>query len=325
MRKDDFMRAMFFILLFVFEQPAYAAPGVDPLSASINRTDADRFAKLFAKTGGKPSAADLQRDYLDGAGPGVAIFTPNRIENAKNLAEAVAKNPETYAYAIKTCLPLVDELAGQMRATYLAYRGLVPDLALPPFYLVFGAGTSGGYATPDGQVIALEVTCGPGTSPDQFRASMRGLFAHETVHSWQGKPQPAALRDLLLLMALFEGTPDFLATLVTGNYPNADRDVWARNQEARVWDEFQRDRATIRNGTKADNSLTPAATAALQRWFYNYGKAPEGWPFEAGYWVGSRIARAYFEKASDKQKALRDLIEAKDPQAILSASGYQGK
>jgi hypothetical protein len=154
---------------------------------------------------------------------------------------------------------------------------------------------------------------------------MRGLFAHETVHSWQGKPQPAALKDLLLLMALFEGTPDFLATLVTGSYPNADRDAWARKQEARVWDEFQRDRATIRNGTKADDSLTPAANAALQRWFYNYGKAPEGWPFEAGYWVGSRIARTYFDKAPDKQKAIRDLIEAKDPQAILAASGYQGK
>jgi hypothetical protein len=317
-----FVVTLFFCLMFA--APAHAAPGVDPLLAVINATDAKRFAMLFERTNGRPTAAQIQKDYVDGAGRGVAIFTPNRIESADNLARAVAADSARYAYAIKTCLPLVDSLTGQMRAIYLAYQGLMPDLALPPVYVVFGAGTSGGFATPGAQVIALEVTCGPGTTPDQFRASMRGLFAHETVHSWQGKPQPAVLQDLLLLMAVFEGTPDFLATLVTGTYPNADRDKWARAREAQVWADFQRDRLIIRNGSKPDGSLTADANMALQRWFYNYGKAPQGWPFEAGYWVGSRIAQAYFDKASDKQKAIRDLIDAKDPSAILAASGYAG-
>jgi hypothetical protein len=319
------MRLLFglFLLLGVV-MPVRAADGVDPLAVSIDTSDATRFAALFRETAGKPTARQIEKSYLDGAGAGVAIFTPNRIESAQNLADAIAKEPARYAYAIETCLPLVTGMTGQMRAIYLAYRGLAPALPLPPVYVVFGAANSGGFAQPAGQVVALEVMCGPGTTPEQFRAAMRGIFAHEIVHTWQPAPSGPVLKDLLLLMALFEGTPDFLATQVTGTYPNPDRDAWASAQEAKVWGDFQRDRAVIRRGTRADYSLTPEADAAMQRWFYNYGRAPKGWPFEAGYWVGSRIAKAYFDKATDKQQAMRDLIAAKDPAAILQASGYSG-
>lgn len=323
------MSALRFLLTLIgcliYSGALLAQGGANPLTVTINTVDAERFAKLFDETGGLPSAAQLQTSYLDGAAPGVAIFTPNRIENAENLAAAVAKDTPRYAYAIKNCLPLVGELTGQLRATYLAYRGLTPARPLPEFYLIFGAGNSGGFATPEAQVIALEVMCGPGTQPDQFRASMRGLFAHETVHSWQTPPKLPASKDLLLLMAFFEGVPDFLATTVTGTYPNADRAAWGAAREAEIWADFQRDRAIIRKGTRADDSLTPDAEKAMKRWFYNYGSAPEGWPFEAGYWVGSRIAAAYFEKATDKQQGIADLIAAKDPEAMLAASGYGSK
>jgi hypothetical protein len=300
---------------------AGAAP-VDPLTAQIDQTDADRFATLFRETGGKPTADQIQKRYLDGAGDGVAIFTPNRIENAATLAAAVAAQTDNYRYAIETCLPLVASMNGQLRATYLAYRGLLPDRPLPQVHIVFGAGTSGGYATSAAQVIGLEVSCGKGTTPDQFRAALRGLFAHETVHSWQSAPTPAQMKDWLLFMAIFEGTPDYLASLVTGAQPNPARETWGRAREAKIWADFQKDRATLLARTSDDFSKQPAQAAAASRWFYNYGKAPEGWPFEAGYWVGMQIAAGYVAQAADKQAAIKELIDAKDPAAILKASGY---
>ncbi len=303
---------------------AVAAPG-DPLTAQIDQSDANRFAILFRETGGKPTTEQIQKRYLDGAGDGVAIFTPNRIENAATLAAAVAAQAENYRYAIETCLPLVASMNGELRATYLAYRGLLPDRPLPQVYVVFGAGTSGGYATSAAQVIGLEVSCGKGTTPDQFRAALRGLFAHETVHSWQRAPASAQMKDWLLFMAIFEGTPDYLASLVTGAQPNPARDAWARAQEAKVWADFQKDRATLLARTSDDFSKQPAQGAAAGRWFYNYGRAPEGWPFEAGYWVGMQIAAAYVAQAKDKRAAMNDLIEAKNPAAILNASGYEAR
>jgi hypothetical protein len=312
-------------LVVAFAAPAVADPGgVDPLAARVEAADAKRFARLFEASSGKPDAAALQAGYLSGSGRGVEIFTPGRIENAANLAAAVAADPERYAHAIRTCLPLVDDLEGEMRAIYLGFRGLIPERPLPAVHVVFGAGNSGGTAASDAQVLGLEVLCGPGTTAEQFRATMREMFAHETVHSWQREPTAAAMADPLLLFALMEGVPDLLATLVTGTVPTPSRDAWARPQEAALWAQFEADRATVRAGTEPGGKMTPEARAARDRWFANYRKAPPGWPHEAGYWVGMRIGEAYLARAVDKREALDMLLKAEDPAAILAASGYAG-
>lgn len=303
--------------------PAAAAAakvgGVDPLAADIDASDALRFAPLM-KDGAVPAAATLQRDYLDGAGLGVKIFTPMRIVDAQRLARAVAARPDNYRYAIRECLPQLPALRSDLRAIYLAYAGLVPELPLPAIKVVFGAGNSGGTASPEAQVIGLEVTCLPGTTPEQFRTTMRGFFAHETVHTWQVEETPQALADPLLTQALLEGVADYLASLVTGAVPNNGRDTWAREREAWLWQEFQRDRQAML--AERASGQDPMASTRFRRWFANYGSAPAGWPYEAGYWVGMRIAEGYVAHATDKHAAIRELLVLRDPAAILAASGY---
>lgn len=291
----------------------------DPLTAKLRAGDANRFAELFVATNGRPNAEQLQASYLDGSEPGVGIFTPDRIVNAQRLAAAVAAERERYAYAIATCLPLLDSMNSEMRSVYLGYRGLLPELPLPEVYVVFGAGNSGGTAVEGAQVIGLEVMCGPGTTPEQFRKSMRSIFAHETVHSWQHPNASAYESDPLLAAALSEGVPDYLASLVTGEVPGPERDDWARAHERWLWTQFQSDRARLRtSGSNGDSSV-------FRRWFANYGNAPEGWQAEAGYWIGMRIAEQYVAQADDKPHAIRELIAMENPQAILRASGYDGR
>lgn len=300
---------------------AASAAGVDPLTADIDARDALRFAALM-KDGALPTAEVLQRDYLDGAGPGVKVFTPGRIVSAEHLAKAVAARPASYRYAIANCLPQLPALDQDLRAIYLAYAGLLPERPLPAIEVVFGALNSGGTASEDAQVLGLEVTCPPGTTPAQFRTTMRGFFAHETVHTWQGDGTPEALADPLLYQAMIEGVADYFASLVTGEIPRLDRDAWARSREAWVWQEFQRDRAAMQSvHTRQDELL---ASPHFTRWFANCGSAPKDWPCEAGYWVGMRIAEAYVARAPDRHAALRELLELHDPAAILKASGYGG-
>jgi hypothetical protein len=295
------------------------AAGVDPLTVDIDARDALRFAALM-KDGGLPTADALQRGYLDGAGPGVKVFTPApRIRDAAHLAKAVATRPDTYRYAINACLPQLPALRSDLRAIYLAFAGLLPERPLPAIDVVFGALSSGGTADSERQVIGLEVTCPPGTTPDQFRTTMRGFFAHETVHTWQDGDTPAKLADFLLAQALTEGVADYLATLVTGAIPKQDRDAWARPQESALWQAFQRDRDAIKGGGDVNRLI---ASPHFRRWFANCGSAPAGWPCEAGYWIGMRIAEAYVAQAADKRAAIRDLLELRDPAAILKASGY---
>lgn len=317
--------AVFAFVVIANQVTAAAVPGtapitgVDPLTAEIDARDALRFAQLM-KDGSVPTATILQRDYLDGAGLGVKIFTPLRIVDAQRLARAVAAKPDNYRYAIRNCLPQLSALRSDLRAIYLAYAGLLPERPLPAIKIVFGAGNSGGTASPEAQVIGLEVTCLPGTTPEQFRTTMRGFFAHETVHTWQSDETPQALADPLLSQSLREGVADYLASLVTGEVPRLDRDAWARQRESWLWQEFQQDRQAIRNDK--DSLRNPMTSPRFKRWFANYGSAPEGWPYEAGYWLGMRIAEAYVERAPDKHAAIRELLELRDPEAILKASGY---
>jgi hypothetical protein len=76
--------------------------------------------------------------------------------------------------------------------------------------------------------------------------------------------------------------------------------------------------------TDSDSLKDPLASPRFKRWFENCGSAPEGWPCEAGYWIGMRIAEGYVAHARDKRAAIRELLELQDPVAILKQSRYGG-
>lgn len=311
------------VLLVSVVASAGARAEFDVFQYQIQAADADRFAELFRRTQGHPTADQIARQYLEGAGRGVVIFTPGRIESAERMATRVGELNADYRHAIDTCLPLTATLNQELRAVYLAYHGLLPQYPLPQIYLVFGAGNSGGTAAPDAQVLGLEVACRSGIGADEYRSYMRMMFAHETAHSWQPQVDESGVADLLLFAALREGTPDFLAGLVTGTSPSPERDEFARPQERALWAQFERDRQVVIAAGSNDFSRESAAGQAYFRWFANYGNAPAGWPHEVGYWIGMQIAADYVSRSQDKVQAIRELLELKNPQVILSASGYQ--
>lgn len=317
------MRALCLGIAALFCIGAAPVRPVDPLTARIDDSAAERFAALWRVTGGKPTAAQLQADYLAGGGRGIEVFTPNRIENADRLARTIAAEPALYADAVERCLPWLKATNADLRATYLALRGLLPNRPLPEIAVVVGANNSGGTAKPGIQVIGLEVICR--ISPDRaaFEQTMRQFFAHETVHTFQPELSAEGKADLMLAAALREGVPDLLSQIVTGRVPSPTRDAWARQREAWIWREFEADRKKVAAGTLPDGDLTPEAGKAFRRWFGNAGSPPPGWPDELGYWVGMRIAEAYLARATDPYPAIERLIDADSPKTLLAESGYE--
>jgi hypothetical protein len=297
-------------------------PPTDPLTAQIDTGDADRFAALFERTGGRPTAEQLQREYLDRGSYGVKVFTPDRIRDASNLAAKIAAKPDWYTKAIRTCLPVVKETTGELRATYLAFRGLFPERALPRIYLVVGAGNSGGTAGPGAQVLGLETLCRISETPDQLRSILRSFYAHETVHVFQGELDVEKMGNVLLGNVLIEGAADFIATLVTGRQMDPARAAWAAPREAELWRQFEADLVTTR-GLRRDQ-IKPGSPAAesFNRWVENYGSSPKGWPGEAGYWMGQRIWQRWYDRQPDKRAAIRGMLELKDPNAVLAAGRF---
>src|SRR5438309_92233 len=115
---------------------------VDPLTARVDDRAAQRFAVLWRETEGKPTASQLQSEYLNKGGRGIEVFTPNRIVNAEHLAATVAREPEIYRDAVERCLPWVSGTNRELRSAYLGLKGLFPMRSLPQIAVVIGANNS---------------------------------------------------------------------------------------------------------------------------------------------------------------------------------------
>ena len=297
---------------------------VDPLTVEVESADARRFAALYERTGGKPSAEQIARAYLDRGSYGVHVFMPARIVDAANLAKAVAANPALYARALRVCLPIVEAMSAELRATYLALHGLLPERRLPHIYLVVGADNSGGTAGPGAQVLGLETLCRISDTPERLRETVRGFFAHETVHVFQTDADPTLdpTGETLLGSVLVEGAADFIATLVTGRQIDPARAAWGQAHEAELWRRFEADLATTRAAAGTASGRGTPAGDAFHRWVGNAGDAPEGWPSEAGYWIGQRIWERWYAKQPDKAAAIRRMLTLERLDEVLAGGRF---
>jgi hypothetical protein len=319
------MRLLNLIVLACSPLAARAAPvppPADPITATIQTEDADRFATMFATSGGKPTAEQIQRDYLDLGSYGIDVFTPDRIKNATALAAEIAINRKDYEVAIAQCLPIVKQAAAELRSIYLGLRGLYPARPLPQIYIVFGRGTSGGTAGPGAQVLGLEVLCKTAPTPEKLRQTLRMFFAHETVHTWQ-RESTGKERNPLLRSVLQEGAADYVASLVLGAPPSAEREAFAPQRESELWKQFEADVAVMRDLDWFALQKNKDAQIRMHRWVENYGSAPKDWPFELGYWIGMRTWQRYVDTAPDKHVALEEILTSTDANAVLDRGRYR--
>lgn len=314
------------LLILGFDARADAqrqSPAADPLTVTIHVEDAQRFAQLWKRTDGHPTAAALNSAYIARGSEGLKIFTPNRIIDGTNLARQIAAHRDWYQQAIDRCLPWIAENNAQLRSIYLGLHGLLPERPLPQIYVVVGGANSGGTAGPGAQVLGLEVLCQQGPTRERFAEVLRTFFAHETAHTFQPADPPAMKSEPLLSQILMEGAADYVASLVTGTSPSPARDAYGTAHEAEIWSQFVKDRAIAHSNFDADKGFTSAGNRAFAHWLYNgaSGKLP-GWETDMGYWLGMQIAKRFVERSADPHAALRELLALRDPARILSESGY---
>ncbi|MBA2627292.1 MAG: hypothetical protein H0U85_04715 [Gemmatimonadales bacterium] len=122
--------------------------------------------------------------------------------------------------------------------------------------------------------------------------------------------QPRHRTRNLLTAALGEGVADFASELAIGPwFAETERARYGAVHERDVWLDFR------------DEMMTDST---INTWMYN-GMVPAPRNHGAndiGYWVGYRIARAYYNRAADKRAALRELILLPDADRVLRESGY---
>lgn len=291
--------AILAVLSTLVPAAANAEGGREP---DIRTADVDLFYRIFDAAAGHPTAAVLQRDYIDGGSPGVREFIKERIVSADRLAARIEEKPDVYRRA-RSCASALPEAKGRLKTGFRKLAALYPQSRFPPVTILIGRNSSGGTTGPSGALIGLEVVCAT-VQPDETVADrLTHLIAHEYGHVQQHEedfPHPTVLEA-----SLIEGTAELVAQLSTGRIANHHLIAWTKGREKDVGEAF------LRDADKTD----------LSAWLYN-GIGDPTKPGDLGYWQGWRIARAYYDRAKDKKAALADLIALKDPKGILAASGW---
>ncbi len=106
-----------------------------------------------------------------------------------------------------------------------------------------------------------------------------------------------------------EGVAELVAELITDRKPALPVYTYGPEHDAAIRQRFLAE-------MRADN---------YDNWLWNSAANPFG-VSDVGYYVGYRIARAYYDAAPDKRRAVRELIELRydDPavHALVDRSGY---
>jgi hypothetical protein len=301
--------------------PGASTPGTfasDPASAELVVADVTNFWIAYDAFLGSRSTSAFQTQYLDKASPGLVDFIRVRSLTASSIADVMNAFPRYFA-ALRTSLQgLVNgAVSQQVRANYAGMKALYPATVYPTVTFLIGRFSTGGTTSNNRILIGSEFYGGdPGIPLDELGTFQRNnvhalsalpvIVAHEHVHILQSRAGGIFGHSTLLEQAINEGSADFVGELVSGGNINAGLRDWAVPREHALWVEFQ----AAMNGTD------------VSRWLYNQGTANADRPGDLGYFMGYRIAQAYYNRATDKAAAVHDIIEVRDAAAFMAASGY---
>lgn len=296
-------RLLALLAVFAVSAAAHAQPSRGP---EILTADVTRFYALYDATGGKPAVEQIERDYLAKGTPSLGEFAGLRRVTAQSIADRLAKDPAMYVKA-KQCMAVLPAVEKRLAASFVTFADLYPQARFPPVAILVGRGKPVGTANQDGLYIGLEALC----AADFMNPDLEDRFVHVIAHEYghiqqtgtefeEGDPTATVLR-----VSLLEGVAELIAELTSGSVANPGLMRWTTGRELQIETTFVGD----------------MDSTDLSKWAYNYRPGSDE-PYDLGYWVGYRIAKAYYLNAHDRRAALKQLIEMDDPKAILKASGW---
>lgn len=262
----------------------------DPLHAVLETKDAQNFWKAFDKM--ETSVTNPFTDYINNGSPGLKAFIKNRIINADSLYSTVKKNKEEYLKTRNT-LSGIGKIDKKLKSSYSALKYWYPQAKFPTVYFVYGRMNTGGNSASEGITIGTELF--------KNLNGVTALIAHELIHFQQNNKGG----ESLLKQALTEGGADFISEFVSGEPMNIKAFQYGEANADRLYKEF----------------VTRYKSDDLRDWFYWISKKDDR-PNDLGYWIGYKICEAYFNKQTDKHKAVQDILNIEDPFLFLKESGF---
>jgi hypothetical protein len=288
----------------------------DPEKAQIVTSDIALFWQAYDMAKPENNLVIYRDEYFKKGSVGLQDFLRSNIGNSCNLVTAIDAAPKYYA-ALRAQSAKVENYKPQMLASFKKLKEIYPDAVFPKVYFVIGRMGASGKATFTGLLIGVDKF---GKTDDASLAEMSDLkkasvdsieripfiVAHELIHYQQ---RFGLFDDLNLLgRSLHEGGADFVGELIAGGSIQPRLHEYGNAREKQLWLEFKKE---MNNMDKSN-------------WLYQSDKAKDK-PADLGYYVGYKIVESYYNRAKDKKQAIRDILDIKDFNQFLKASGYDEK
>lgn len=287
-----------FLLLFSF---AFASPAQD--TPKVFTSDIDNFWIAYDSVQTTSDTLKqinfIQTLYIDKGTRGLKAFMVARNYNAKLWVALIRKYPKFWN-SIRPNTLTVKSYAAEIEKSIVRFKELYPDLKEAKMYFTVGGLRSGGTTMNDMVLIGSEIATGnASTDVSEFTNNwLEGVFKnqqadnlvvlniHEYVHTQQkGEPKN------LLGQAIKEGACDFIMELVVGKPLQNNYIIYGKEHETILKEEFK----------------TEMLSNNYSNWLYNGSNAKT--VADLGYFMGYTICRSYYNNATDKKKAVREIIE----------------
>lgn len=266
----------------------------------------------------KDSVKIIQREYLNKATDHFKSFIRIRRFTAVEYVKKIRLYPKFWQ-SIRLPTENIAKRKDEIEAILDKYEECIPYFRRPDICFAIGCLRSGGTTEKGLILIGAEIAA---STPAVDKSEMKGwlasvigntgdiisMVAHEAIHTQQFDLRLIRRnKNLLLEQSLKEGVADFLTTELFGLNINASGYIYGEEHECELWKEFEKD--------------LEENPRAYQKWLYQ-GNSSKDRPADLGYYIGHKIARAYYIKQKDKRKAIRTLLNIARSKKILEKSGY---
>jgi hypothetical protein len=271
------------------------------------KKDSSNAGQLFLSEYFEKGSVNLQEYYR--------IKTPN-IGGLKGFVRNLSTMPAFYA-SIRANTQRTSMMKDTIRQIFRNLKTWYQPGVFPNATFVIGGWSSGGTVTDYGSIMGVDMQSADAKTPTGelnlwqqknliYFKDMKYVVAHELVHVQQSS---MAGDTTLLCHAIKEGMADFIGELISGKTANQRLHIWAVGKEQKIWEEFKKEMFLDR----------------YSNWIANSSQETAEHPADLGYWVGYQICKAYFDQASDKKKAVSEMLNIVDYKAFLAKSMVEEK
>lgn len=281
----------------------------------------EAYDRIVSTTDSSRQYAYLNELFIAKGTPGLKAVMKLKGYTPQLYIDAIFRYPQFWR-SIRGNMLRAGEYSGEISKGIEQLRTCYPELRPAKVYFTVGAFKTGGTTLDSLVLIGSEISMADRQTElaeigrfmpalaDYMKTDPLSILVFTNVHEYVHTQQKTTSANTLLGQCILEGVAEFVAEKATGQKSTLPGLAYGRNHAAQVRNTF------------AKHLFSPG----YGYWLYNNEQNPFG-KRDMGYYVGYAICEAFYHKAGDKRKAIREMIrldydDQKALSAFLDRSGY---